>query len=244
MKACPKEAIEIKYVVKNGSGGRKLPIININEQKCIFCGICELMCPFGALEVKIDGENINPVFEVKAFPELKREIRIEISKCEPSCLDCVKACPLSLIKRSLGRSPIKIDKRHCPCCRICETRCSHGAIHVKKLFQGLIEINPEKCPDGCNKCINACPIPGALYLSESGKVSVNPIYCIYCGACRVVCQNEGVIKLERISVNHTLIRSGAWIKALEKLTSIKSVVKELSTITLEKKHKVVYKRFA
>jgi 4Fe-4S ferredoxin len=241
---CPKEAIKIKYVAKDCSGKIRPPIIDINEQKCLFCGICELICPFGALKVEINGEHVISALEAEAFPKFIRKIKIDMSKCEPSCSDCVKSCPLFLIKRTLGRSPINLDKNHCPCCRICEIKCGYGAIHVEKIFQGLIKINQEKCPDGCRECMNACPIPGALYLSKNGKVATNPLYCIFCGACRIICQKEGTIKLERISVNHTSTRSGAWIKALEKLTSTKCAVKELYVVALKKKQEVVRKRLA
>ena len=43
--------------------------------------------------------------------------------------------------------------------------------------------------------------------------------CVYCGACKIVCPEEGALELNRTRIRHTEIRSGAWNKALEKLTS-------------------------
>ncbi len=53
-------------------------------------------------------------------------------------------------------------------------------------------------------------------------------FCIYCGACQQVCP-EKAIKVNRTQVWHTDVQSGAWVVALEKLTSLGSVVKEMSS---------------
>lgn len=239
---CPKEVIEIKKIVE---GKVQKPIVSIDEQKCQYCGICASLCPFGALEMKINGKETNPMIEKGIFPQLIHDIRIEAEKCEESCVDCEKYCPLKLIKiRFKHRNvDLNIDKDHCVCCRICELKCPHDAIRVRKIFSGKITINQERCPEGCHDCLDVCPITGTLYLAEDSKVHVNEVTCIYCGACKVVCPENPALELRRISVRHTPVHSGAWNKALEKLTSVKDMSKELSIESLTKSREIVKKLF-
>lgn len=258
---CPKEAIEIKTFPKVAAKKVKHPIIDVDEQKCHFCGICESICPFGALKVRVDGERLIPVVKTESFPQLIRNIDIDTKKCDVQCVECEKACPLELIKVSV-RTPdgeeikdiesipdkdklsVVVDLKAdlCPCCRVCELKCPYDAIRVQKIFHGTIKINQEKCPDGCQDCLDVCPITGALYLSEDGKVHVNELYCIYCGVCKIVCPEEGALELRRTYIRHTPVKSGAWNKALEKLTSTKELTKELQSKGLTRVRESVEKR--
>ncbi len=259
---CPREAIEIKKVPKAEEEKTKPPTIDVDEQKCQYCGICNPLCPFGALEVKLDGEHVIPVVESETFPLLVREIEVDTTKCEVGCFDCEEACPLDLIKVSVrtpdGKEvtdiesrPDKIDlsvmvdvkKDLCPCCRLCEIKCPDGAISVRKIFHGIMKINPEKCPEDCRDCLEVCPIPGALYVTENGKVDVNELYCVYCGVCKIVCPEEGALELHRTYIRHTPVRSGAWNKALEKLTSTAEMMKELRAKSITRKRETAEKRF-
>lgn len=247
VEVCPREAIELKKVPKAEGEKAKPPFVDFDEKKCQYCGICNTLCPFGALDHRVNGEPWVAVVDVESFPQLIREIEVDPTKCDVSCVDCEEACPLNLIKVTV-RTPdgqevkdvesisdkenltvdVDIKKEFCPCCRICEVKCPKGAIHVRKIFHGIININREKCPEGCQDCLDVCPIPGALYLSEEdGKVHVNELFCVYCGVCKIVCPVEGALELERTYIHHTPISSGAWNKALEKLTSTKGMMKEL-----------------
>jgi Fe-S-cluster-containing hydrogenase component 2 len=76
--------------------------------------------------------------------------------------------------------------------------------------------------------MDVCPITGALYLSlDDNKVHEDETFCVYCGACKVVCPVEDALELKRTKVMHTSVRSGAWNKALERLTSPVEMTKEL-----------------
>ena len=228
---CPREAIEIKSDKIEGEKQKSLAV-KIDREKCSFCGICVAICPFGAFTLTINGERIIPVLEKESFPNLIRQVEVDESKCPRDCDECQEACPFSLIQVSAdettGAVKVNIDVDHCPGCRLCELRCPEGAISVKKIFSGVIRINQEKCPEGCRECVDACPIPYVLRISEDGKVEVNDYCCIYCGACRIVCPEEGALELERTVVAHVPVRSGAWNSALEKLTSTKDLAKELA----------------
>lgn len=260
---CPREAIEIKKFPRTEDNKMKPPTIDVDEQKCHYCGMCDPICPFGAIKVKVDGEHLISVVEMESFPQLIREIEVDATKCDLDCVECEEACPLELIKVSVqtpdgkivrdieswpDRESLKvvvdIKKELCPCCRLCEAKCPDDAIRVRKMFHGSIKINPEKCPEGCRDCLDVCPITGALYLSEDGKVHVNELYCVYCGVCKIVCPEEEALELQRTHIRHTPVRSGAWNKALEKLTSTKEMTKKLQAKSLIKAQETVEKRLA
>jgi len=258
---CPREAIQ---VVKPAEGEETTsPRLEIDVELCQYCGICNAICPFGALELKIDGEKVVPVVKFESFPQLIREIEIDDEKCPVGCTVCVDACPLKLITVKVvddeGREvedaelypdeerlrvTVELDKEYCPVCRVCEYKCPYDAIHTQKVIYGHIRVDTDLCPEGCRECVDACPIPEVLQLSEDGKVVVNDLFCVYCGACRVVCPVEGAISLERTVIRHTPVHSGAWNKALEKLTSTKDMTKELRSRAVIKVKESVERRLA
>jgi Formate hydrogenlyase subunit 6/NADH:ubiquinone oxidoreductase 23 kD subunit (chain I) len=162
---CPREAIETKKTPKADGEKTKPPTIDISEEKCHYCGMCDPICPFGALKVRINGEHVIPVIDSESFPQLIREIEVDTTRCDLDCVDCEKACPLNLIKVSVHDAngeevtdiksrankenlivSVDIEKKFCPCCRLCEMKCPEGAIHVEKTFHGNLRINrvPEK----------------------------------------------------------------------------------------------------
>lgn len=244
---CPREAIEVKKQPKQLGQKARRPVFDVSVQKCSYCGMCEPICPFNAIQVRVNEEHVVPVVEKESFPQLIHEITVDSTKCGLDCVECEKACPLNLIKVTLltpegkevpreeaeshqSKSDLKVqvdvEKERSPCCRLCEFKCPEGAIHVRKIFHGILDIDVAKCPDGCQDCLDVCPIPGALYLEADGKVYPNETFCVFCGACKIACPVEGALVMERRSVNHTPIKSGAWNKAIEKLTSTKEYSKE------------------
>lgn len=231
--ACPKEAIKVvkPSEFKELEGPPKKITATILEDKCNFCGICSEICIFGAFKQSVDGKSFVPVVESESFPRIIHEINVDESKCPLRCKICEETCPLCLINVKFDSEgkvvKIDVDREHCPGCRICEFKCPYGAIHVRKIITGVIKINVDICPEGCRYCVDACPIPGVLSITENGKVNVNEIFCVYCGACRKACPVNGAIELKRISVYHAPVKSGAWNKALERLTSTLDMSKEL-----------------
>ncbi|HVP41530.1 MAG TPA: 4Fe-4S dicluster domain-containing protein [Candidatus Krumholzibacteriaceae bacterium] len=262
---CPREAIKVTKAEKRLGEKTPKPTIDIDLDKCDYCGICNSICPFGAVTVLIDGKNLLSVVEKESFPELIREIKVDPTKCDSSGTEYDTACPLNLIKVTFHtpdgkqvenpnelsekekknlKPEITIKQDRCPCCRICELDGPSDAIQVKPIFNGALRINEAKCPEGCRDCLDVCPIKGALYMSEDGKkVKINEPYCVYCGACRIACPVEGALDLQRTSVRHTPVKSGAWNKALEKLASTKGIAKELRAKGAAKAKEAVDRRF-
>lgn len=258
MESCPREAIQVTCMPKIKGEKAKKPTVNINEEKCHYCGICEAVCPFGAMKIEINGKQVSPVIETESFPQFVRKIKVDEEKCGLGCLEIEEACPLDCIKirvftkdkkdaidssdKENLKVKIEINEKACPCCRICETKFPKDAINIEKMFYGSLRIDNEKCPDGCQDCIDVCPIPGVLYLSDEEKVQVNDFHCVYCGTCKIVCPEEDALSLKRTRIRHTEVRSGTWNKTLEKLASTYAVIKENESKNAKKLQKVIMKR--
>jgi 4Fe-4S ferredoxin len=261
--ACPKEAIKTQKQPKTAEGKAQKATVDVDLAKCTFCGICDAACPFGAIKVTLNGNHDLSILQKESFPQLIRDIQVDTQKCEKECVECETVCPFSLIKVSrvgFDGKPVQdiqglsetakkrvqlnleIQKEYCPTCRICEFKCSPGTLKVKKTYEGKISINKEKCPPGCTDCLDVCPIPGALVLGDDKKVRANDTFCVYCGACKNVCPVDEALTVKRTSVAHTPIHSGAWNKALERITSPDCACKELKAQATSNRQNVIIKR--
>jgi 4Fe-4S ferredoxin len=257
---CPREAITLKPLPRRVDGQAVAPLVDINAGKCDFHGICGAMCPFGAITVSINSERRAPVVEKECYPELVRRITVNSDRCEPGCRVCEEKCPLKVIsvvfkpineeeaaakgiRFRKGEQPmqtiVNIDVDHCACCKVCEAACPAHVMIVEKFFTGRIRIDQKKCPPGCRDCLDVCPV-NALYL-EDGKVYPNDEFCIYCKACLNVCPNPEALHVQRTSVRHTPVSSGAWNRSLERLTSIDGFLRELTAKRLLKAREAVRK---
>lgn len=262
--ACPKEAIKTQKQPKIQGEKTKKAKVDIDLAKCTFCGICDVTCPYGAIKVTLNDVHDLSILAKDSYPTLVRDIKVDTHQCQKECVECETACPLSLIKISkigfdgktvqdmAALSPtskkrvqinLDIQKDYCPTCKVCEFKCTPGAIKVKKTFEGKISINQDKCPGGCTDCLDVCPIKGALVLGDDKKVQVNELFCTYCGACKNVCPVDDALSVKRTKVNHTPIHSGTWNKALERITSPTDAIKEFKAQAAENRRQVVEKRF-
>lgn len=233
---CPKKAIEWSSpLVVSGRLIRK-PSISFDVNSCILCGECATICPLDALKMYVDGEEIATIVKNEAFPVLLKEIKVESEKCRADCeFRCQKECPTKAItavaKMSRTREApivdVQVNKSLCIYCKRCESACPLHAISVKKPFMGKVELKSELCPDGCRACLDICPAHAAQ-LDENGKPQVLLDFCVYCFACEKVCP-EGAISVKREWIFHGEVRSAAWLTALGKLTSAKTVAKEVAS---------------
>jgi 4Fe-4S ferredoxin len=239
--ACPKEAIKTEKQPRTTDGKAQKPRIDVDLAKCNFCGICDLLCPYGAISVTSSNKPTLAVIEKESFPQLIRDIRVDASKFPLDREEIEAACPLGLI--NMSEANVNVEKQYCPCCGVCEIKLPNGATHTRKFLTGKLAIDTSKCPEGCTDCLDVCPITGTLYLSEDdGKVRVNETTCVYCGACKLVCPVDNALELKRIHVDHTSVRSGAWNKALERLTSPVEMTKELKSKGSQRAREAVKKR--
>jgi len=236
--ACPRSAISL-ISADTTVGSASAPLVDVDEDKCDFHGICAAICPFGAIKIKINGEETLPAVDKESFPVLERDIRINSGLCKPGCKKCEEICPLGIIKVSEngdgtvkvsetgGVTVVDVHKEQCAGCRICWMECPDNAIEVSKFIEGSITIETTACPAGCRNCVDICPVK-ALAQDDGGMVYAKDMYCIYCGACLQVCPADGALNVKRTSVRSTGKDSGAWHKALEKLTSAEGLARELA----------------
>ncbi|HHV24827.1 MAG: 4Fe-4S binding protein [Methanosarcina sp.] len=251
--ACPQDAIEVEFTfpkkeeiapLKEGAEGE----IDIDMEKCNFCGICAQFCEaFILLEREPTPENPVP-FE---------QLLVDEDKCD-YCVLCQDICPEEAIKVK-GERPceapkvegkVKVDELKCTQCARCKAVCPYEAVDLQKPMGGelsLIEINLKECdPQGCRGCFNVCPselwyVPTAP--DDPRKIAFAEDFCTYCGACVKACHLDA-IKVERTDVYHTEISetpwAAQWRDAIESLkTGVRSgvdraVFRETETLKAQK----------
>ena len=126
----------------------------------------------------------------------------------------------------MGIEQDNINQDLCVFCGKCESACPKGAIKATRPFSGSVKLDAIACPGNCRICVDACPTQ-VISQDIDGNLSVDERFCIYCNACQEICPEKS-IAVTRTGILHTDVTSGAWITALEKLTSRVQMVKELS----------------
>ena len=237
MVACPQEAVSLASPVTEDGRLVKRRIADFDRRKCTFCGACVVLCPSNAVEIETNGKRNIGVVESKVFPTLLRRIEVDVGKCGTECnCACQDSCPTKAIEvvlkgKEKAEAPkieqVTVDEEACIFCGKCESACPKGAIKVTRPFSGFVGLGAAACPKSCQICVDACPTR-VVSRGNNGNLSVDERFCIYCSACQAACP-EKIISVTRTEILHTDISSGAWITALEKLTSRIQMVKDLSS---------------
>ncbi|MCK9307058.1 MAG: 4Fe-4S binding protein, partial [Methanoculleus sp.] len=211
-------------------------------EKCDVCGICGDLCP----SITVIRNAPNP-----ETGKIEGEVKWEEATCD-GCNICVEACPQECItlEREIisDKLPgkVSIEQDNCCTCTWCVQTCPQEAITVEKLFEGDIEIHPEKCPGGCSTCVEVCPC-NALYLPSpvpakemkgevEANIAINKDFCILCGACVNACPSEDAIILRRTGIRMKDKETDLFKQIKEKLlTPRTSKVKETAPGEIEVK---------
>ncbi len=245
---CTKEAITLSEVTIEDGRLVKRPEVTIDASKCVMGGTCAVFCPSGALNVTVEGAEEPPVVTFEAIPTLIKTITVDVQGCNIDCeLACQESCPVDVIKvktvtdDDVARiSDVVVDRAKCIYCKRCVTACPYALIEVERPFDGVTEMDVSMCPEGCMVCVDACP-SDALKIGEDGKPVLEESYCIYCSTCEKVCP-EDAITVRRTSVACSDVKSGAWFKALEKLTSPEVLSRELGIDASKNRKEIVRTR--
>jgi len=236
-------------VLENGRLVKKASV-DIDAEKCVFCGMCTVMCPTHAITMTVNGKEEVPVQKFEAFPLLIESNKFNRAAFDMSRKDFViENCPANVISYDAAADTLKVDQKYCIRCRQCEVA-SDGAFTVVQPWQGSVTLRQERCVEGCRACADICPTR-ALHLDESGELVLADYYCIKCGACMQVCpvkaqvetyavpyeyagttytrEHERITNLEELPIvverwriGHTEVQSGAWIAALIRLADDKA----------------------
>ena len=213
---CPKEAISLKI-----QDSRIVP--EVDERACSMCGFCVSFCPVNAAKLtakntwKDTEEEIRPILDQGGIPHFSKGMKLDASLCPPGCDLCVKACPREAL--SMEKGVVKLDRDRCLSCAHCQAVCPiKGAIEVTRLFEGKIVVDVNRCPPGCDYCVQACPAHCYTALAEKG-VRVDSRHCVCCGACLVACP-YGAIDLTRLRLRSEQDGySCVWSRAVDRLLS-------------------------
>jgi 4Fe-4S ferredoxin len=214
----------------------------VDTEKCDVCGICGELCP----SITVIRNAADP-----ETGKIEGEVKWEETTCD-GCTICVEACPQEAItlEREVisNKLPGKVDiqQDNCCTCTWCVQTCPQEAITVEKIFEGELEIHPEKCPGGCSTCIEVCPC-NALYLPSplpakemkgeiEANIALNKDFCILCGACVNACPSEDALVLRRTGIRMQDKDSDLFKRIKEKLLAPRtSRVKETAPGEVEVK---------
>ena len=247
---CPKEALtHVMAVLQDGHILQKASV-DVDETKCVNCGICVEACPTHAIELTVNDKPEIPVIEYGAFPEFDAKTIFRKEKFDFSLKDfIIENCPTNVISYDAKRDTMRVDFDHCIHCRQWEVA-SNGAFEVRHPWVGSVVLRREQCLPDCFACADICPTR-ALHVNDQGELVLADYYCIKCGACMQVCpvkpeyeeevfsfESHGMILsrtkqrllnsatlpivVERWRVNHSEVSSAAWIEALRKLSDDKA----------------------
>lgn len=240
-KLCPRDAITVDLKVtpktelvtyKDSDAAKRVAdgkpdargTIKIDEEKCTWCGLCELLCPECITIYWIEEKPKPPDF----IPAVG--IRVDTTNCD-YCGLCEKICPSEAVKVTCERAPTRrikepevegtmtIDDGLCVDCTLCAQKCPYEALDVTLPLTGDIEIkNLEKCdPTGCVNCFNICPTKAIYATGDENKIAINEDICVFCGACENACP-EDVLKVNRESYQLSqLEKMRDWEKARARL---------------------------
>jgi len=249
---CPRDAIARDVPAFEGGDEAGKPreaalqtktTFTVDTEKCDVCGICGELCP----SITVARKPPNP-----ESARVEGDVLWEESTCD-GCTICVEACPQDAItlEREVisNKLPGKVDieQDNCCTCTWCVQSCPEEAITVEKIFEGDIEINPEKCPGGCSTCVEVCPC-NALYLPTpvpakemkgeiEPNIAINKDFCILCGACVNACPSEDAIVLRRTAIRMQDKETELFKQIKEKLLAPRtSKVHETTPGEVEIKH--------
>ena len=120
----------------------------VNQEKCVSCRTCELMCSFG------QTQTFNPrrsAVTVINYEDEATSVPVMCMQCEEAC--CLKVCPVGAISRD-EYGAVVMDPDKCIVCKMCMSACPLGNISFSPIAKRVF-----KC-DLCGgepKCAKFCP---------------------------------------------------------------------------------------
>lgn len=174
------------------------PTINVDEEKCLPCMLCERVCPMDALEVEW---SLPKKEEIAPFDDTRSgEIEVDMEKCS-LCGVCTKFCDAFMIverefsvEEPVPFADLIVDENACDYCGICVILCPENAIKVR-----VAEISGENMDEvgeegGCDGKDSIVPLTEDMItrLKCGGRLIVDERKCKKCGWCVFVCPYDAI----------------------------------------------------
>lgn len=240
---CPRGAVAISV----GDAGLD---ITIDPRVCVLCEICAHFCPTGAVSLRLNGIPKTILFDHQGLAAFLDKIRMDkerctepcqesgegrehwcrqqlklvgglLTECPKHCHKCLEVCPRQAIVLDPEGINTMPEPDLCLRCTQCLTVCEQESLAVNPKFIGELTIDDSKCPPDCVLCVEACPVKAIV--REEERVFRRTEACTYCGVCYNICDYEA-ITLDRQEVVATPGEySHAWIEAVNRLLSRKTV---------------------
>lgn len=174
-KVCPVGAIKV-----NEKG-----IAEVDEEKCISCGLCQKACPKKVIAMLPQSKKVTVTCSSKDKGATAKKA------CSTACIGCgicSKNCPVGAI--TVENNLAKIDPAKCISCGICALKCPTKAIvsDIKEIKKA--EIIEENCK-GCTACARKCPVQ-AIEGAVKEKHHVITEKCVGCGICFDTCKFKAI----------------------------------------------------
>jgi len=113
---CPTEAIKVTTKTQE-KGQTVITDVQIMENSCFYCKLCQSACPMDAIEVK------------KPF---QGTIELNTDLCPSGCKICADICPTEAIKTE--NSHVQVYPEFCIFCSACQKVCPKEAVNVNRTW--------------------------------------------------------------------------------------------------------------
>lgn len=175
VEVCPFDAI---FINDNGTA-------QVIPDKCTGCGKCVEACPQNIIELI---PKMHKIYLACSNHEKGAKVKKECSVGCTACTLCVKATPSGAITmvNDLPKLDYTMNENFIVAAYKCPSKC----------FVDLAVARPKanidtKCT-GCNKCVEICPVKGAITGTPGQRYTVDKTKCIGCGLCLDICPEHAI----------------------------------------------------
>lgn len=100
--------------------------VDVDPNKCIGCGICELVCSLNKSEKKVFNPLRSRIAILRLYPVINVAMTCRLCEDAP----CVRACPRNALTQSSKNGIIIVDEKKCNGCGWCIEACDYGGITI------------------------------------------------------------------------------------------------------------------
>jgi Na+-translocating ferredoxin:NAD+ oxidoreductase RNF subunit RnfB len=176
VKACPFDALVI-----NSNG-----IAQVIEEKCVGCAACVSACPRKLIDILPETQKI-----FVACKNHDKGARVK-KYCSVGCTGCGICAKAVSVQGSiemdnfLPKLDYETDENFIVPLNKCPSHC------FTDLAKGRPIVNIDTKCDGCGKCVEICPVKGAIEGENGERHKINKKLCIGCGRCISVCELKSI----------------------------------------------------